>query len=191
MMATFFKMLLGFAPWISFLVIAHDSLFRLKLGIVVAALLTIVMAVTRLHRGVIMWVGIAFFAYATVAVVILNDMWAARYMGVLANGALAVGTWAGVALKRPFTLEYSREHTDPALWSHPIFVRTNYLLTMMWGTVFTINATLALQRALAPAMPGWAYEAMSYTLLIGAMFMSTWYPERLKRRREAQAVEAS
>lgn len=62
---------------------------------------------------------------------------------------------------------------------------------MMWGTVFTIGATLALQRALAPVMPAWAYEAASYTLLIGAMFMGTWYPERLKRRREAQVVEAS
>ena len=90
---SFFKMLLTFAPWIAFLIIARDSIFRLKLGIIVAAVLTVVMAVTRLHRGVIMWVGIIFFSYALAAVALLNNMWTVRYMGVLANGALAGGTW--------------------------------------------------------------------------------------------------
>ena len=39
---SFFKLLLSFAPWISFLIIASGhSMFRLKLGIVVAALLVV------------------------------------------------------------------------------------------------------------------------------------------------------
>ncbi|MBA4419203.1 MAG: hypothetical protein C0392_15045 [Syntrophus sp. (in: bacteria)] len=184
---SFLKMLLTFAPWLSFLIIAHGSMFRLRLGIIVAAIMTVIMAVTRLHRGVIMWVGILFFAYAIVAVVLLNDMWAMHYMGALANGALAAGTWAGMALKRPFTLEYAREHTDRSLWNNPAFLRTNYFMTAIWGVVFTINAFLAWQRSTQPAMPGWVYETISYSLLVSAMFFSTWYPQNLKRRRAAQA----
>jgi len=186
---SFFKLLLGFAPWIAFLVIARDSLFRLKAGILVAAVLTLGMAAARLHRGVIMWVGIAFFAYACVAVVVLNDLWAVRYMGVLANGALAVGSWAGIALGRPFTLEYAREHTDPSLWQHPVFLRTNYLLTIAWATAFTASAALAWQRSVEPALPGWAYETLSYAILLAAMLLTTWYPKHVKRRREAQAAQ--
>lgn len=180
---SFFKMLLVFAPWIAFLVIAHGSLFRLKLGIVVAAVLTVVMVVTRLHRGAIMWVGITFFSFALVAVVLLNNMWTVRDMGILANGALAAAVWIGIALKRPFTLEYAREHTDPSLWHSPSFLRTNYILTLMWAVTFTINATLSWQRSFEPIMPGWAYETSSYSLLVLAMFISTWYPQFVRRRR--------
>jgi len=53
---------------------------RLKLGIIVAAIMTVVMAVTRLHRGVIMWGKVTVsLAYAIVAVVFLKDMWAVHY----------------------------------------------------------------------------------------------------------------
>lgn len=186
---SFFKMLFSFAPWIAFLLIAHDSLFRLKLGIIVAAVLTLVMAVARLHRGAIMWVGIGFFCYAIVSVVWLNDMWTVRYMGALANGSLALGTWLGMACKRPFTMEYARESTSPALWSNPQFLRTNYLLTGMWALVFSINAFLAWQRSVHPVLAPWLYETINYCLLVSAMFVSTWYPEYKKRQRAA--LEAS
>lgn len=185
---SFFKMLLVFAPWIAFLVIANGSLFRLKLGIVVAAILTVVMVVTRLHRGAIMWVGIVFFSFVLVAVVLMDNMWTVRHMGILANGALAAGTWASVVLKRPFTLEYAREHTDPSLWRSPSFLRTNYILTLMWALTFTFNAALSWQRNSWPVMPGWAYETSSYGLLVLAMFVSTWYPQFVRRRRQASSV---
>lgn len=45
------KLLLAFAPWLAFLFIAHGSLLRLKIGLVVALALSVVMGVTRLHRG--------------------------------------------------------------------------------------------------------------------------------------------
>lgn len=179
---SFFVMLLSFAPWIAFLVIADSSLFRLKLGIIVAAVLTVVMAVTRLHRGVIMWVGIMFFLYALAAVVLLDNMWTVRHIGFLANAALAVGVWMGIVLKRPFTLEYAREYTDPSLWDSPLFLRINYLLTEMWAVVFSINATVAWQRSVRPVVPGWAYDTVSYGLLVSAMFISTWYPQYVRRR---------
>lgn len=183
---SFFKMLLSFSPWLSFLIIAHGSMFRLKLGIIVAAVITVIMAVTKMHRGVIMWVGLLFFSYALVAVLLLNNMWTVKNMGVLANGALALGTWVGIALKRPFTQEYAREHTDPSLWDNPLFMRTNYLLTTMWALVFTINAGLAFQRSVHAVLPEWGYELISYTLLISAMFICTWYPGYLKRKRAEQ-----
>ena len=184
----FFKMLLVFAPWIAFLVIANGSLFRLKLGIGVAAVLTVVMVVTRLHRGAIIWVGIVFFSYALVTVVVLDNMWTAIHMGILANGALAAGTWMSIVLKRPFTLEYAREHTEPSLWNSPSFLRTNYILTSMWAVTFTINAGLSWQRRVRPMMPGWAYEITSYFLLVLASVMSPWYPQYVRRRRQTSSA---
>ena len=132
-----------------------------------------------------MWVGIVFFSYVTVAVVVLNDMWSARYIGVLANGALAAGTWVSIAFKRPFTVEYAREHTDSSLGASPLFLRTNNILTAIWGAAFTINASLALQKSIQPKMPDWGYESISYSLLMLAMVVSTWYPAYVRRSREA------
>ncbi len=182
---SFFRMLLTFSPWIAFLIIANGSMLRLKLGIIVASVLTVIMVVTRLHRGVIMWVGIIFFLYALVTVVLLDNMWTVRYMAVMANGALAMGTWVGIILKRPFTLEYAHESTDPSLWKDPLFLRSNYLLTATWAVVFSINAAIAWQRTILPVMSGWAYETISYALLALAMLLSTWYPQHVRRQRES------
>ncbi|MBU1228881.1 MAG: hypothetical protein KKA55_12795 [Proteobacteria bacterium] len=187
-MKQFLTLLLSFAPWIAFLAIAHGSLLRLKIGLVVAAVLSLGMGAARLHRGVILWVGMAFFAYAGIAVLVFEHMWTVRYLSALANGALALGVWLGMALKRPFTLEYAREQTDPALWNHPVFLRVNYVLTGAWAVVFTMSAALALQRSLQPVMPAWAYEAITYALLVAAVFLSSWYPEHIKRRAAAQSA---
>ena len=97
----FLKLVLAFAPWLSFLIIAHGSLFRLELGLGVALGLSILMGVLKLHRGVILWVGLAFFSAASVLVIGFQNMWTVRYMGVLANSALALGTLSLIHISEP------------------------------------------------------------------------------------------
>ncbi len=183
---SFFKLLLAFAPWISFLIIARDSLFRLKLGLVVALVLVVVMGITRLHRGVILWAGLVFFTYATAAVVVLNNMWTAQHMGVMANGALAVSTWLTIAIRKPFTLDYAREHTDPSLWDNPLFIRANVVIASVWGLAFSVNTLLAWGKMKHFILSELGYEVISYTLLIGTAVFTTWYPNYLRRRRELE-----
>ncbi|MGO8943571.1 MAG: hypothetical protein ACLQJ7_07850 [Syntrophobacteraceae bacterium] len=183
---SFFKMLFAFAPWVSFLVIARNSLFRLKLGLVVALVLVVVMGITRLHRGVILWAGLFFFTYATVAVALLNNMWIAQHMGVMANGALAVSTWLTIAIRKPFTLDYAREHTDPSLWDHPLFIRTNFVIASVWGLAFSVSAILAWGKIEHFILSELGYEVITYTLLIGTLAFSTWYPNYVRRRREME-----
>lgn len=181
---SFFKLLLAFAPWLAFLFIAHGSMFRLKLGLAVALVLSIVMGVARLHRGVILWAGLIFFISATVAVVVFDNMWAAIHMGIFANGALAVSSWITIALKKPFTLDYAREHTDPSLWENPVFIRINVIITSVWALVFTINAVLAWGKMEHFVLPEWGYEVLTYTFLVGTALFTTWYPDYCRRRRE-------
>ncbi|MFZ0944850.1 MAG: hypothetical protein WB930_14655 [Syntrophobacteraceae bacterium] len=183
---SFFKMLFAFAPWVSFLVIARNSLFRLKLGLVVALVLVVIMGITRLHRGVILWAGLFFFTYATVAVALLNNMWIAQHMGVMANGALAVSTWLTIAIRKPFTLDYAREHTDPSLWDHPLFIRTNFVIASVWGLAFSVSAILAWGKIEHFILSELGYEVITYTLLIGTLAFSTWYPNYVRRRREME-----
>ncbi|MCK7473424.1 MAG: hypothetical protein MZV49_07660 [Rhodopseudomonas palustris] len=54
-----------------------------------------------------------------------------------------LGAWLTIALGKPFTLDYAKEHVDPSLWNDPRFIRTNVLMTGVWASTFTINAVLA------------------------------------------------
>ncbi len=182
---SFLKLLLAFVPWLAFLIIAQDTLFRLKLGLVVALLLSVAMGLARLHRGIILWVGLIFFSYATLAVAVFGDMWAVRHMGVLANGALAVGTWITIAIGQPFTLDYARERTDPSMWNEPTFIRNNVLITSVWATAFTVNTLLAWGKMANFLAPQWTYEALSYAILIATAAFTSVYSNRLRRARRA------
>ncbi|MCV7348288.1 hypothetical protein BST42_03085 [Mycolicibacterium rhodesiae] len=178
------KLLVSFAPWIAFLIIARDSMARVEIGLVAALALSVVMAVLKLHRGVIMWVGLVFFTAATVAVLGFHSVWAVRHLGVLANGALALGSWITLAIGKPFTLEYARAHTDPSKWNNPQFIRVNVLLTSVWATVFTVNAVLAwtMMKHLLTELAG---HTASYVTLIGAAVFTSWYPKRVRAKRSA------
>ncbi|MDQ1239126.1 MAG: hypothetical protein QG577_1311, partial [Thermodesulfobacteriota bacterium] len=68
------KLTLAFAPWLAFWFISGPSMLRLKIAILVAAALVIVMAVTKLHRGAILWAGYVFFSFALISVVWLENM---------------------------------------------------------------------------------------------------------------------
>lgn len=179
----FLKLLISFAPWIAFLVIARDTLGRVEVGLVAALVLSVVMAATRLHRGIVMWVGLVFFSAATVAVLVFHNMWTIRHLGVLANGALATGAWATLAVRRPFTLDYARAHTDPSKWNDPLFIRVNVQLTTVWAATFTFNTVLA-WLLLKHVWPEWACHTVSYAALIAAAAFTSWYPAHLRRRRE-------
>ena len=178
---TFVKLLLSFAPWIAFLIIARDTLHRVEIGLVAALTLSVVMAALKLHRGIIMYVGVTFFTGATIAVLGFHNMWTIRHLGVLANGALAIGSWVTLLIGRPFTLDYARHHTDPAKWHDPVFIRVNELLTSVWAATFTANTVIAwvLMKHL---MPEWVCHAASYTALITAAAFTSWYPAQLRKR---------
>jgi len=181
MVQAFAKLLLAFAPWLSFLVIAHGSLFRVKVGLVVALVLSVAMGLARLHRGIILWVGLVFFGCASVAVIGFEDRWTLTHMGVLANGALAAGAWLTIAVKNPFTLDYAKAHTDPALWEHPAFLRTNYTVTAAWAAVFTLNAGIAVLKMQHLLFSDLILELASYALLVGCALFTAWVQTRRKQ----------
>jgi hypothetical protein len=182
------KLLLSFAPWLAFLAIAQGSLFRLKLGLVVGLVLCVVMGVARLHRGMILWIGLVFFTSATVAVAGFDNIWTASHMGVLANSALAAAAWIGIVREKPFTLDYAREHVDPTLWNDPRFIRSAMLVASVWGAAFTANAVLAYGKMRGFLLPETAYEIVSYALLLGTAGFTTWYPKRQRRLRRERAA---
>ena len=180
---SFLKLLVAFAPWIAFLIIARDTLLRVEIGLVVALALGVLIWLLRLDRGSIMWVGLLFFTAATVAVLGFHNLWTVMHLGVLANGALAVGAWATLLIGKPFTLDYARQNTDPVLWNNPVFIRTNVRITVAWAAVFTLNTALAWIRMEQVLLPQWACRTLSYAALVGAAAFTSWYARHVRRAR--------
>lgn len=180
---SFLKMLVAFAPWIAFLIIARDTLLRVEVGLVVALALGVLIWLLKLDRGSIMWVGLLFFTAATVAVLGFQNLWTVMHLGVLTNGALAVGAWATLLIGKPFTLDYARQNTDPALWNNPVFIRTNVRITVAWAAVFTLNTALAWIQMEHVLLPQWACRTLNYAALVGAAAFTSWYVAHVRRAR--------
>ena len=110
-------------------------------------------------------------------------------MGVMANGALAVSTWLTIAINKPFTLDYAREHTDPSLWNNPLFIQTNIVIASVWGFDLFSERYLAWGKMERFILSDLGYEVTTYALLIGTVAFTSWYPDYVHRRRELEERE--
>ena len=184
------KLILAFAPWIAFWIISlGHSMFSLKVGICVAALLVIVMGVTKLHRGTILWAGVAFFAFAVISVVWLENSWVIHHLGFLASGTLFMATFLSILWGRPFTEDYARDHVPEELWDSPSFVRGCFTVTAAWGCVFLANTLVNVVKLQRPAVADWIYEVTQLGFLaLGVLFTTVF--SRIASRKRVQAESA-
>ncbi len=185
------KLLLAFAPWFAFWFIAGHSIFRLQFAIVVAAILVVVMAAARLHRGAILWAGYLFFAFALISVVWLKNMWAIRHMGILATGTLFVCAQLSILLGRPFTEDYARENLPRELWNSPSFIRGCFITTTAWSCVFLVNSLLNVAKLIHHETPEWYFTVSEYGVIVIGIVFTNIYSRMARRKREAMQAGAA
>lgn len=178
------KLLLAFSPWLAFwLISGGHSMTRLRLGICVAAVLVAVMGFTKLHRGVILWAGVIFFAFAMVSVVWLQELWIIHRLGILASGTLFMATLLSVLLGRPFTESYAREHVPRELWDSPAFIRSCYIVTGAWGLIFLANTLVNVVKFNYPKENEWFYRGIEFANLALGVLFTTLYSTFARRKR--------
>ncbi len=179
------KLILAFAPWIAFWIISlGHSMLWLKVGICTAALLVVVMGVTRLHRGVILWAGVAFFAFAVISVAWQENMWVVRHLGFLASGTLFLATFLSMFLGQPFTESYARDHVPKELWDSPSFIRGCFTVTGAWGFVFMANTLVNVVKIQRPTVADWIYEEVQLGFLASGVLFTTIFSRIARRKRE-------
>jgi len=179
------KLLLAFSPWIAFWIIAGHSMWRVQVGICVAAVLVAVMGVTRLHRGMILWAGVAFFAFALITVVLLQNMWVVHHLGLLAGGTLFTATLLSMTTGQPFTEPYARDHVPMELWDSPRFIRSCYTVTGVWGFIFLANTLLNVGKLYHPEFGEWFYRGVEFGVLSLGVVFTTIYSKVSRKKREA------
>ena len=185
------KLLLSFAPWIAFLVLAGHSLLRLDIALIVAAVLVVVMALTGLHRGAVLWAGYLFFGAAILFVVVLKNMWFISHLGILANGTLFSTAFLGMIFGKPFTEDYARDEAPREIWETAEFVRANYAMTSVWSLVFLLNLGSSIVDFYDHhEIPGWCFTVFNYSMLVGGIAYTSAYTKYLHRHRAQKMPSA-
>ena len=175
--------LVSFLPFLAF------AVFERRLGATAALAIGAVVAIALIVRGLrypphspsvleagtaILMAGLALYlelaggALPVVAVRFVVD--AGLFLIVVAT--LAIG--------RPFTLRYARQHVDPALWNEPGFLRTNYVITGAWAAAFAVMAAAEGAMVFNPALPQTFGFAVVAVTLLAAIGFTVWYPARVR-----------
>ena len=177
------KLILAFAPWLAFWFISGPSILRLHIALFVAAALVIVMAITRLHKGAILWAGYVFFSFALVTVVWLKNMWVIHHLGVLASGTLFLTTQLSMLLGRPFTEDYAREHVPREFWNSSSFVRSCFVSTSAWSFVFLANTSVNVFRLNYPNASEWPFRMLEYLIVAMGIIFTSVYSRLIRQKR--------
>ncbi|MGW2637166.1 hypothetical protein [Streptomyces sp. NPDC001348] len=183
----FGSVLLGFAPWIVFGVLAGPSTwgYAAPAGLVAA----VVLSGQDLRRRRFMLLdlaGIVFFAVISVLALVLGRdqlLWLETYAQVISSGVLACVALGSLFLD-PFTAQYARRTTPPEVWDSPVFQHINRVLTAVWGAAFALIAVLGRLAVRTPSADDWLNWVLPVVLLVSAVDFTRRYPDSyLERRR--------
>jgi drug/metabolite transporter (DMT)-like permease len=95
--------------------------------------------------------------------------------GDVAGSLVLAAIWMGTLAKdMPLTGEYSKWHWPEALWRNPVFIKTNAIITAVWGVVFMLQAAAALAGHFDPSLT-FLWILLRYLLLVPAFAFTAWF----------------
>ena len=181
------KLLLAFAPWIVFGLIAGQSIFSLEMAIIISLVLTLVLGYKQMRKWYILpWVTFIFFILAFIVIILLKYLWVASYMGILSYTTLAAVTWGSILVGKPFTIQYAKEEVDETLWNNPKFKRSNDIITAFWGVIFIINLGLNFYKFYHHELDGLIFLVTGWIFIIIGLVFTTQYTKYVRKRRQEE-----
>ncbi len=187
----------GMAPWIVFSLLVGPGRFEIAVIIALAAAVTLIVLSRLVNRGtswkLLELADVVFFAALAVIGAMASEgtlRWLETYAGEVANITLAVIAFGSMAVGMPFTLQYAREQADPAVWHTHAFIRTNYMITGVWGLAFLVAALAGAYGDLVLHNPnnlwtGWIIQILA---IVAALKFTVWYPDVVRARATREAT---
>lgn len=95
--------------------------------------------------------------------------------GDVVGSLVLCGLWMGtLATSMPLTGEYSKWHYHPALWTNNVFIKTNAIITAVWGGIYLAQAVMALAGHFAQAQ-SFQWMVARHLLLIPGFIFTVWF----------------
>ena len=186
------SILLGLTPFILFFI-----LMRLSTPFVALAAATALSAIL-MGRGALRGVSLKIleigslilFGVLTLYTLVAHPDWSIAGVRLAVDAGLALIVLISLAIHRPFTLQYAKELVPKEFWDHPIFIRTNDIITGVWAINFMISAACDAVAIYLPSVPVAVLIAVTVAAFVVAIWFSAWYPARVRRNRAAAAGAA-
>ena len=177
------SILLGLSPFIVFFLLMRWATPLLALT-GATAMSAILMGRMALRGGTIKILEIGsfiLFAVLTLYTLVLHPDWSIAGVRLAVDGGLALIVLFSLAIRRPFTLQYARETVPEQYWTHPLFIRTNLVISAVWAVNFLISAGCDATAIFFPTVPVSALVALTVTAFVAAILFSAWYPAHVRR----------
>jgi hypothetical protein len=177
--------LLAFAPFIIFAILDRTvgATGALAAGAVTSGVLIVRDLVRSGRHMKVLELG-TFVVFAGLALYTLlsGTAWPVIGVRLCVDAGLLLVVLGSMAIGRPFTLQYAREHVAPEVWAQPAFIQTNYVITGVWALAFAVMVLAELALLYVPGLPPRAGIVAIILALVFAVKFTGWYPEREKRR---------
>lgn len=177
------SILLGLTPFIVFFLLMRWATPLLALT-GATAMSAILMGRLLLRGGTVKILEIGsliLFAVLTLYTLGAGPGWSIAGVRLAVDGGLAFIVLFSIAIRRPFTLQYARESVPVEYWTHPIFIRTNDIISAVWAVNFLISAGCDAVAIYFPTVPVSALIALVAAAFVAAIWFSTWYPAHVRR----------
>jgi hypothetical protein len=185
--------LLGLLPWLVYALASNGNHW----GVATAgATLMCLVYLEELRRQstikLMDWTTLAYFVAASILMIGLHWTALSVYQVMIIWSFFAVAGWASVVVGRPFTAAYAREEQPPEVWDLPIFHRLNWIMTLFWCGLFSINVGFGAIAAriggnFGKLVPGFL---IPMGLLFGGFAFSKRFPMRYVARVNAAGAAA-
>jgi hypothetical protein len=172
----------GWIPWAAYIVLASMGHWRWAL-LTGAIAMAVIVAIEYRHRAVKIpdATALGFFAGMLLVSMAIGTWLVSGYSVMIVWAIFGIVFWTTIAIGFPFTLQFARELSPPPIWREPIFIRTNYQISLLWALIATVNTILgfAMHISAHPLIVGIVLPTL---LLIFGFVGGGWYGKHVAER---------
>ena len=112
--------------------------------------------------------------------------WTKDALGLVTNGGLGLVVLFGIAIGKPFTLQYAAEQVPPEMRTNPRFIMANRVMSGAWALAFVLMFALNLA-SVTGHVPANLYAPLNLVIIGGAGYFTYWFPRHLRAKATASA----
>jgi len=185
------SILLGLSPFLIFFILMRlaTPVAGLLAALAVSSLLCLRMGWRRESVKILEVGSLILFGLLTGYTLLASPQWTVATVRLAVDSGLLAIALVSLAIDRPFTLQYARERVPEQYWGLPIFLLTNRIITGVWAATFAIHVLADAAAEYVSAIPIWLDVVVSIVAFVGAVVFSRRYPEAVRRRALANALQ--
>ncbi len=174
--------LMAFAPFFAFA--AVEVLAGLIPGLVAGTAVSAALIgrdIINQRSAKILEIGTAIlFLGLTLLALVSESSWSLMGVRLRVDAGLLLVVLTSIAIRKPFTLQYTENGSGPQDANKPSVLKANYTITAVWAAAFAVMVVADLILIYAPQLPHVIGIGITVAALWSAARFTAWFPGRLR-----------